>query len=135
MPDIFTKTKRSYIMSRIKGKNTKPEVLVFGYLRGKKIYFQKHYSKVPGNPDIALPKKKIAVFIDGDFWHGRTYSKRKATLPGYWVVKIARNIARDKSNRAKLKRKGWKILKVWESELYAKTREKTLKKIYYFLSK
>ncbi len=69
MADVFSKAKRSEIMSRIRAKDTRIEKTVFSYLRKKKIYFQKHYSKVAGNPDIALPAEKIAVFINGDFWH------------------------------------------------------------------
>ena len=105
-------------MSRIRSKNTKAELLVFRELRRRGIYFQKHYSRVPGKPDIALPRKKIAVFIDGDFWHGWQFFKNKKRLPKkYWIKKIEGNIARDKKNRAKLKRQGWKILRIWEHEI------------------
>ncbi|RZD19594.1 MAG: hypothetical protein EVG15_00760 [Candidatus Acididesulfobacter diazotrophicus] len=77
MMDKFTKEKRSEIMSNIRSQNTKVEILVFRELRKRKIYFQKHYKKAIGNPDIALPRKKKAVFIDGDFWHGYQFSKLK----------------------------------------------------------
>lgn len=109
---------RSEVMSKIRSKNTKIERLVFRELRRRKIYFQKHYKKVSGNPDIALPIKKKAVFIDGDFWHGYQFSKLKKRLPKkYWVAKISRNIERDKKNRAKLKQMGWRVLRIWEHEL------------------
>lgn len=114
MADIFDKTKRSEIMSRIRSKDTLIERTVFKFLRKQKIYFQKHYNKVLGNPDIALPREKKAVFIDGDFWHGRDYAKRKKRLPAYWRNKISGNMARDKRNRAKLRKDGWRVLRVWE---------------------
>ena len=76
-----------------------------------------------GSPDIALPKRKIAVFIDGDFWHGKNFEKSKNMLPKrYWRAKIELNIIRDRRNRAKLKRRGWRILRIWESEIIKKPR-------------
>ena len=84
-------------MSKIRSKNTKAELIVFRELRKRKIYFQKHYKKCVGCPDIAIPSKKIAVFIDGDFWHGRNFHKDKKRLPKrYWLNKIEGNIVRDK---------------------------------------
>ena len=92
MTDIFDPQKRSEVMSKIKGKNTKAEVIVFRYLRANKIYFQKHYKRAPGSPDISLPRRKRAVFIDGDFWHGRTIERlierRGADMDDYWIKKI-----------------------------------------------
>src|SRR3989338_5385892 len=81
MVDIFSKRKRSEIMSRIRSKNTKIEKLVFSRLRADRIYFQRHYKRAPGNPDIALPKKMKAVFVDGDFWHGYKFRVFKNRLP------------------------------------------------------
>ena len=105
-------------MSKIRSKNTKAELLVFRELRKRKIYFQKHYKKALGCPDIAIPRKKIAVFIDGDFWHGKNFKKIKNRLPRkYWKVKIEANVARDNKNRTKLRRQGWKILRVWVSDI------------------
>jgi len=98
--DVFTKKKRSEIMSKIRSKNTKPELIIFRELRKRKINFQKHYKKVIGSPDIALPKRKIAIFIDGDFWHGKNFNKNKKRLPKkYWREKIEANIHRDRKNR------------------------------------
>lgn len=134
MADKFSKEKRSYIMSRIRGKGTSPETLVFRYLRQNGIYFQKHYTKVLGSPDIALPRKKRAVFIDGDFWHGYTLEKRKDTLPMYWVEKIIRNVKRDRKYRKQLTSSGWKIMRVWEHELAKKRRQDTLERIQSFLT-
>ena len=98
-------------MSRIRSKNTKIEKLVFRELRKRKIYFQRHYKKCAGNPDIALPGKKIAIFIDGDFWHGYNFKKTKSRLPKkYWQEKIQSNIQRDRKNVVELKKEGWQVL-------------------------
>jgi DNA mismatch endonuclease (patch repair protein) len=87
-------------------------------LRKKGVYFQKHYKKIIGAPDIALPRKKKAVFVDGDFWHGKNFAKLKRRLPKkYWLSKIEGNIKRDKKNRTKLRREGWSVLRVWESKI------------------
>jgi DNA mismatch endonuclease (patch repair protein) len=132
--DVFTKKKRSEIMSKIRSKNTKAELVVFRELRKRKIYFQKHYKKVAGSPDIAIPQKKIAIFIDGDFWHGRDFKREKNRLPKrYWRKKIELNIARDKKNRAKLKRQGWKVLKVWERDI-TKESQKNMGKVVNFIN-
>jgi DNA mismatch endonuclease (patch repair protein) len=135
MPDIFDRPKRSEIMSLIRSKNTKAEIVVFRYLKKENVYFQKHYKRIPGNPDIALPRKKKAVFIDGDFWHGREYQKTIERLPkGYWKEKIERNVKRDKKSRAELAKEGWSILQVWESDINRKrTQQEQLEKIAKFL--
>ncbi len=129
MADVFSKEKRSEIMSKIRSKNTKAEVLVFRELRKRGVYFQKHYKRAPGSPDIALPRKKIAIFIDGDFWHGYRFSRGKSRLPKkYWRAKIEGNIKRDRKNRLLLRKAGWKVLRVWEHEI-AKNFQKTLEAI------
>jgi len=133
MPDIFTKKKRSEIMSCVKGKNTKVELLAFKYLRSRKIYFQKHYSRIVGKPDIAVPSHKKAIFIDGDFWHGRDFEAVKNKLTPYWRNKIAKNILRDKRNRILIKKQGWLIMRIWESALL-KSKDKNLEKIAFFLT-
>ena len=122
-------------MSKIRSKNTKAELIVFRELRKRKIYFQKHYKKAAGSPDIAFPRKKMAIFIDGDFRHGRNFAKDKNRLPKkYWREKIGTNILRDKKKGARLKRKGWKILRLWESDIL-KDEENALSKIISFLDK
>ncbi len=121
-------------MSKIRSKNTKPELIVFRELRKRKVYFQKYYRKANGNPDIALPKKKIAVFIDGDFWHGYRFIELKKRLPKkYWIPKIENNIARDKIIRASLRKEGWRVLRVWEHEI-EKYPLKTIDKIIKFIN-
>lgn len=115
MPDKFSKEKRSLIMSRIRSKNTKVEIKIFRELRKRGIYFQKHYKGAIGNPDIALPRKKKAIFIDGDFWHGYTFVELKKRLPKeYWLKKIENNINRDNKNNIQLRKNGWEVLRVWE---------------------
>lgn len=134
--DVFTKKKRSEIMSRIRSKNTKAELLVFRELRRRGIYFQKHYNRAPGKPDIALPRKKIAVFIDGDFWHGWQFFKNKKRLPKkYWVKKIEGNIVRDRKNRRILKKQGWKVLRIWEHEINSVKNQACLDEIIRFVIK
>lgn len=119
MADVFDPELRRRAMQSNKSKNTKPELIVFKYLRNQGIYFQKHYDKLPGKPDVALPRKKKCVFIDGDFWHGRLLSKmlKLRAEDDPWIVKIRSNITRDLRQREDLKNKGWEILVIWETDL------------------
>ncbi|MYB75886.1 MAG: very short patch repair endonuclease [Chloroflexi bacterium] len=133
MADIFSKAQRSAIMSNIKSTNTQAELLAFRYLRRKGIYFQKHYGKVIGRPDIALPRKKKAVFIDGDFWHGRDVNRLSGKK--YWENKILANIQRDKKVNQQLSGLGWTYLRVWESDIKRKaTRDRSMQLIEEFLA-
>jgi DNA mismatch endonuclease (patch repair protein) len=119
MPDRVSKEVRSKIMSRIRSKNTKIELLVFRALRRQNIYFQKHYKRAPGCPDLAWPARKLAVFIDGGFWHGYRYPQWRHKLPSqFWRDKIERNRARDRRNFAALRRRGWLVLRIWEHQLH-----------------
>lgn len=136
MADVFNEEKRSEIMSKIRSKNTVAEKIVFKYLRQEKIYFQRHYKRVAGKPDLALPRKKKAVFIDGDFWHGRDYARLFRTRPegDYWIKKIRYNMDRDALNRKRLKDAGWAVLAVWETDIKRKkTQISELKAIAQFL--
>lgn len=119
MADIFSKSKRKEIMSKIRATNTCAEKIVYGYLRKEGVYFQKHYKGVEGTPDIALPRKKKAVFIDGDFWHGR-YTE-KVPQATFWRMKIASNIRRDQKVNAILVEKGWRYIRIWESDIKRKS--------------
>ncbi len=120
-------------MSRIRAKNTGIEKTVFSYLRKEKIYFQRHYDKIAGKPDIALPSKKLAVFINGDFWHGYRFFEWKERIPQeYWRSKIENNIARDQKNYRKLRRMGWKVLRIWGHDIRKKP-EESCRKICEFL--
>lgn len=122
-------------MARIRSKNTGIEKAAFSYLRRNGIHFQRHYSRVRGKPDIAVPSKKIAVFIDGDFWHGYRFTQWKSRIPGqYWQEKIESNIQRDKRNHRYLRRNGWRVLRVWGHELKVRP-DATLEKIADFIAK
>lgn len=116
-------------MSKIRSRGTKAEKIVFRELSKRGIYFQKHYKKAIGSPDIALPSKKRAVFIDGDFWHGYRFSKLKKRLPKkYWLGKIGKNVERDRIITNKLKKDGWQVLRIWEHEIM-EDMEKVIRKI------
>lgn len=131
--DIFSKEKRSEVMSKIRSKNTKLEKIVFRELRKRGVYFQKHYKRAPGNPDIALPSRKKAVFIDGDFWHGHDYENLEKKLSTeFWRDKIAGNMERDKRNTSVLEAEGWQVLRVWEHEIKQDT-ENAVSRIVDFL--
>jgi DNA mismatch endonuclease (patch repair protein) len=130
--DIFSPEKRSEIMAKVHYKNSRAELLAFSYLRKNKIHFQKHYKRAPGNPDIALPRKKKAVFIDGDYWHGRYPDK--VTQNEFWINKISKNISRDREVLKELSNLGWDVLRVWESDINRKrTQKKSLDTIKNFL--
>ncbi len=138
MGNTDLKVVRNDHMALTKSENSKAELLVFNYLRKSKVYFRKHYKRAPGSPDIAQPSKKRAVFIDGDFWHGRTYG-RVLELRGasdYWTQKVAKNIARDKKQMKDLKSEGWSILRIWESDINRRrTRDIALSEIKAFLER
>lgn len=124
--DLMTPEQRSYCMSRVKSKNTRIEVIVRSELFKKGLRFRKHVKELPGTPDVVFPSKKVCLEIYGDFWHGRYLEKRN--LNPYWKDKIKRNIARDKRNTRKLKKLGWKVIKIWESDAY-KDMDKELSKV------
>jgi DNA mismatch endonuclease (patch repair protein) len=133
MADIFTPEKRSEIMSLIRSKNTKPELLFFKILSTafhKKGYrYRKHYNSLPGKPDAVFVSKKIALFVDGNFWHGYKFDAATTRLSeGFWQEKIIRNMARDKKVNRALKKEGWTVMRFWEHEV-KKTPEKVARKI------
>lgn len=135
MTDMFSRKRRSEIMSNIRSKDTKAEKVVFKYLRKEKVYFQKHYDRLYGKPDIALPRKKKAVFIDGDFWHGRNAERlARSDNSEYWTKKIAGNVERDKIVDNNLHELGWQFLRVWETDINRKrTQQGELERIAKFL--
>lgn len=118
MADIISKEKRSYIMSRIRGRDTKPELLVKGMVDGRLL---KHQPKgVYGNPDFANKRRRIAVFVDGCFWHGcpSCFREPKSNRK-FWIPKIRRNKEKDREVNRHLRRGGWKVVRVWEHQLMA----------------
>jgi len=116
MADTLTKRQRSFCMSRIKGKWTKPELAVHNMLKGRKIRHIMHPA-IDGSPDIIFKDKKVAVFIHGCFWHGcpKCFIK-PASNKAYWSKKIAGNRRRDKNNVRRLKKAGWNVIVIWEHE-------------------
>ena len=129
MPDIYSKQKRSEIMSKISGKETKPEILVRKFLFANGFRYRKNDKRYPGKPDIVLPKYKTVIFVHGCFWHGHDCpaGKLPETNKKFWEEKIAGNIERDKRNKAELENSGWKVITIWQCEMKNKVkREKTL---------
>lgn len=120
MADVHDKKTRSYNMSRIKGKDTKPEMLVRRFLFSKGFRYRVNDKKLPGRPDIVLPKYRTVIFVHGCFWHGHEgckYFSIPKTRSEWWFEKIEGNKARDKQKNALLRKEKWKVIQVWECEL------------------
>jgi DNA mismatch endonuclease (patch repair protein) len=133
MSDVLTKEQRSYNMSRIRSKDTKPEEIVRKYLFSRGLRYRKNDKRYPGHPDIVLPKYHTVVFVHGCFWHrhpGCRYASIPATNSEFWQKKFTRNVERDKEEQSKLREMGWKVLIVWECELKKEKREATLSNLY-----
>jgi len=129
MADVHTKKQRSYNMSRIKGKDTKPEMLVRKFLHANGYRYKLHDKKLPGKPDIVLPKYHTVIFVHGCFWHGHTnckYFTVPKTRTKWWTDKINGNKANDEKAIKALKKDGWKVITVWECPLKSAKAEKTL---------
>ncbi|MDY0103025.1 MAG: DNA mismatch endonuclease Vsr [Lentimicrobium sp.] len=120
MADVHDKATRSYNMSRIKGKNTKPEILVRKYLFSKGFRYRLHDKKLPGKPDIVLPKYKTVIFINGCFWHGHEgcrYFVVPKTRTEWWMAKINNNRQNDINKKKELEDLGWRVITLWECEI------------------
>ena len=120
MVDNLTPEKRTKIMRSIISDSTKPELVLRKYLFSKGYRYRKNYSKAAGKPDIAFVGKKIAVFADSEFWHGKDWGKKKheiQTNKDFWFDKIEGNIKRDKIVNKKLKESGWTVLRFWGKEI------------------
>lgn len=115
--DIMSREKRSIVMSRIKGKDTGPERLVAAAMRRLRIRFEPQARDLPGRPDFVSRRWKIAVFVDGDFWHGWRFPLWADKLSPAWEAKIANNRARDRRNHRKLRRLGWTVVRIWEHQI------------------
>jgi DNA mismatch endonuclease, patch repair protein len=109
--------KRSAVMSRIRGRDTKPEKAVETMLRDIGIDFETHCRDLPGRPDFVLRKTRIAIFIDGDFWHGWRFPAWRLKLSEKWEKKIESNRSRDARNHRKLRRRGWRVVRIWEHQI------------------
>ena len=130
--DVHDKETRSYNMSRIKGKNTKPEEVVRKYLFSKGFRYRKNDRRLPGTPDIVLPKYRTVVFVNGCFWHGHKNCRFfviPKTNTEFWINKIERNRQRDKKQTAELEKQGWKVLVIWECQLKKKFFDSTMEQL------
>ena len=115
MADIFTPEKRSWVMSRIRSKDTKIEKKMASLLRKNKIHYRR-FPKVFGSPDFIV-EKSVLVFCDGDFWHGYQYAKKKKLPKKFWRDKIERNMERDRKVTRKLRADGWSVIRLWEHDI------------------
>lgn len=135
MADIFTKKKRSEVMSKVRHKDSKIEVTFRKKLWAEGFRYGKNSAKYFGKPDIALPKYKTVIFIDSCFWHGcKKHGSIPATHIKFWTEKIDRNKTRDKEVTKHYKKDGWKVFRIWEHEIFGNF-SKISKKIIKFLMK
>lgn len=104
-------------MSRIKGKDTGLEVRIRSELHRRGLRFRKHVKELPGRPDIVFSRARVAVFIDGDFWHGYRFPAWEDKVSDFWKKKINKNRERDKKNHQKLRKMGWKVIRLWQHEI------------------
>jgi DNA mismatch endonuclease (patch repair protein) len=121
--DVLTPEQRHKNMSHIKSNDTSIEVLLRKALWHERIRYRKNYNKLPGRPDIAITKYKIAVFCDGELWHGKDWANKKKkinTNKDYWIKKIERNMVRDTENEKKLETMGWTVIRFWGDEIKKK---------------
>ncbi|HEY9124380.1 MAG TPA: very short patch repair endonuclease [Bacteroidales bacterium] len=117
---FYTTKQRSELMGKIKSQNTKPELKLKKALWNLGYRYRKNFKKLPGSPDIVYSKHKLAIFVDGEFWHGYNWSEKKTKIKTnreFWIPKIERNIQRDKQNNQLLKDNGWHVIRFWENEL------------------
>lgn len=137
MSDVHSTATRSFNMSRIRGRDTKPELLVRQYLHGRGLRYRLHAKHLPGKPDIVFPGLRTVIFVHGCFWHrheGCRYFVVPKTRTEFWLTKIGRNVANDERQQNELRAAGWRVLTVWECELKPALRERTLERLYYSLT-
>jgi DNA mismatch endonuclease (patch repair protein) len=118
--DRLSPAARSSLMSKIRGKNTRPEMIVRSVVHRLGYRFRLHRKDLPGTPDLVLPKHKRVIFVNGCFWHwhnGCSAFRASKTRVEYWETKLARNRARDSKNRRLLRNLGWRVLTIWECEV------------------
>jgi DNA mismatch endonuclease (patch repair protein) len=134
--DVHEPHIRSYNMSRIRGKDTKPEILVRKFIYGQGFRYRLHAKNLPGKPDIVFRKLKKAIFVHGCFWHGHEgcrYFVIPKTRTSWWLKKINGNKDRDSANLKLLKRQGWRVMLVFECDLKTYQKEATFKRLLRFL--
>ena len=115
MADIFSRKKRSWVMSRIRSRDTGIEKKMAQLLRKNKLHYRR-FPKVFGSPDFAV-EKKVMVFCDGDFWHGYQYNRKKKPPKKFWRDKIERNMERDRKVTRRLRADGWSVVRLWEHDI------------------
>lgn len=126
--DRLSKSARSALMKKIKGKNTRPEITIRKYLFSKGFRYRIHDKRYPGSPDIILPKYRTAIFVHGCFWHGHMNcraSRLPTTNVDYWQKKIGENIDRDRRKIESLIHDGWKVIVIWECMIKSKQNRNT----------
>lgn len=119
MTDIISKEKRSWNMSRIRSKDTKPELVVRSLLHRMGYRFRLHRKDLPGKPDIVLPRYKTVIFVNGCYWHRHKnckYAYNPKSRTEFWQKKFRGTVERDKQNRQELKKLGWKVIVIWECQ-------------------
>lgn len=132
MADVHEPHVRSYNMSQIRSKNTKPEIFVRKFLHGQGIRYRLHVKTMPGRPDLVLTRYRTVIFIHGCFWHGHEeckYFVLPQTNRTFWIKKIEGNRQRDKQNVRALKEAKWKVIEVWECKIKSYNREKFLQQL------
>lgn len=137
MADIVDRKTRSRMMAGIRGKDTKPELLLRRALHGKGLRFRLHDRRLPGRPDIVLPKYKAAIFVHGCFWHRHTgcpYCYMPSSNTEFWKMKFAGTIDRDARHIAALREQGWRVAVVWECALRPKEADRTGRSIFKWVS-
>lgn len=119
MADNLTPAQRSRTMSLIRSVDTRPERLLRSILHRAGFRFRKHVARLPGTPDVVFGRERVAVFVEGDFWHGWRFDSWKSKLTPYWRAKIERNRLRDRKTMRKLRRNGWRVVRIWEHSVEA----------------
>ncbi len=117
---FYTTPARSKLMARIKNKNTKPEVLLRKELWSRGYRYRTNVKKLPGKPDVVITKYKLAIFVDGEFWHGHHWNEKKEKIKsnrGFWIPKIERNIQRDDEVNEQLDDLGWTVIRFWQHKI------------------
>jgi len=117
---FYTTPERSEVMSKIRAKETKPEIILRKTLWALGVRYRKNVKKLPGKPDIVFSKYHLVVFVDGGFWHGHDWAKRKKKLKSnrkFWIPKIERNMQRDEEVNEKLERMGWTVFRFWDFQI------------------
>jgi DNA mismatch endonuclease (patch repair protein) len=129
MADIWTKDKRSAVMSRIRSGNTKPELALRSLLFARGLRYRLHRKDLPGKPDLVFQQYKSVVFVHGCFWHYHQECREgrvPSTNTRFWQEKLSKNVARDETNTLKLLAAGWKVIVVWECEIEKNMNEQSL---------